>query len=169
MLTKRVEPILIILTLSVGSTVALAESVDIQSHSSPIPSQSQFFAQRRGGDRQGAEREAEKLMEQLNLSDTQVQQLNAVRSKYHPQIQQLRQQMKTTGQAFRQMMDGTASASALRTKHQDMMNLRQTMANLRFESMLEMREILTPEQRKEFVQLMQQNRRNRGNQDEWTP
>ena len=59
------------------------------------------------------------------------------------------------------MMQGNASENDLRNKHQEIVSLRQQMGNLRFESMLEMRKVLTPEQRQQFVQLMQERRRMR--------
>ncbi|GBF81274.1 Spy/CpxP family protein refolding chaperone [Aphanothece sacrum] len=109
----------------------------------------------------------DKLMEQLNLSQTQVQQLQAIRQKYSGQMEPLQQQIRVKADELSQLMDGTASNDVIRSKHQEMLNLRQKMGNLRFESMLEMREILTRQQRREFGQLMQQRRQQmRGNQGE---
>ena len=59
-------------------------------------------------------------------------------------------------------MQGNASEDQLRSKHQEIANLRQQMGNIRFESMLEMRKILTAEQRQKLAQFLQQRRQGRG-------
>jgi Spy/CpxP family protein refolding chaperone len=59
-------------------------------------------------------------------------------------------------------MNSTASASQIRSKNQQVEELQQQLQKLRFESMLEMREVMTPEQRAKFVQLMQQRRQQKG-------
>ncbi|MEA5533956.1 Spy/CpxP family protein refolding chaperone [Crocosphaera sp. XPORK-15E] len=168
MIVKETALILLVVTLGIGGTVALADSVK-ETPSSMLIAETQVIAQR--GEREGREgRGAEKFMEQLKLSDEQLQQLNAIRQKYNPQMEQLQERIRKTGEELSQMMQGNASDTALQMKHKDMSNLRQEMGNLRFESMLQMRKVLTPEQRQQFAQLMQQRRQqggwNRGNREE---
>lgn len=59
------------------------------------------------------------------------------------------------------MIDDTAS-SEVRRQHQQVQTLRQDLSDLRFESMLKMRNVLTPDQREEFAELMQERRRDLG-------
>ena len=161
-----------LLALILGATVTSAEPISNRDFSDAA-SDSPSLAQSPGGfqNRQGRKG---KLMEQLNLSDSQRQQLDGIRQKYQQQISQLRDKMGTERQELREMLVGTASATAIREKHTQMLKLRQTIDNLRFESMLEMREILTPEQRSQFAQMMEQHRgqfrqrfRNRFNDEEF--
>ena len=99
-----------------------------------------------------------KLMEEINLSEDQKNQLAAIRDQYKEQIQSLRQQMRSERQKLRDLMAGTASMAEIRVQHQQVAKIGQSLHNLRFESMLEMRQVLTPEQRSQFAQLMKQHR-----------
>jgi Spy/CpxP family protein refolding chaperone len=56
------------------------------------------------------------------------------------------------------MMSGTASEDSIRAKHTEIVQLRQQLENLGFESMLESRAVLTPDQRQQFAQLMEKQR-----------
>ena len=94
----------------------------------------------------------------MNLTDDQKNKLAAIRDEYQEQIRSLRQKMRSERQTLRNLMAGTSSETEIRNQHQQVSKLGQSLYNLRFESMLEMREILTPEQRSQFVQLMKQHR-----------
>lgn len=168
MIGKETALILTILTLTIGGTVALADAGQ-EEPSSIMISETEIVAQRGIRRAERDSRRSEKFLEQLNLSDEQMQQLRAIRQKYRPQMQQLAERIRATGEDLRAMMQGDASDTALRMKHKEMANLRQQMGDLRFESMLAMRNVLTPQQRQEFAQLMQQRRQrggwNQGNED----
>jgi Spy/CpxP family protein refolding chaperone len=53
------------------------------------------------------------------------------------------------------MMVGTDAAEVIRSQQQQVVQFRQELGELRFENMLAIREILTPEQRQKFAQIMQ--------------
>jgi Spy/CpxP family protein refolding chaperone len=55
-------------------------------------------------------------------------------------------------------MAGTANASEMREKYRQIIGLRQQLEEVQFESTLAMREVLTPEQRSQLAQMMQQRR-----------
>ncbi len=99
---------------------------------------------------------SDNFMKQLNLSSQQQQQLTAIRQKYDGQMRQIGEQLRKNQEELRTMMDGTASANAISAKHDQVLGLRQQLDKLRFQSMLESREVLTPEQRKQFSQMMSQ-------------
>lgn len=146
--------VIALLALFVGGSVVLAEPLFKKNLNSD-----QFVAQtpegrmgKRGKFGQG------RVLEELNLSEQQQQQLEAIKQKYQGQFQPLRENMRTLRQELQTMMTGTASNNQIRAKHQQLAASRQQMENLRFESMLEMREVLTPEQRSKFGQLMEQYR-----------
>ena len=156
MISKEFALIITLLTLGFGGTMALANSTQ-ENPSYILVSETKILAEEEENKPRRRGR-GEQLQQILNLSDQQLQQLGAIQKKYRPQMEQLRQKMQATGQELNRMMQGNASENDLRNKHQEMLNLRQQVGNLRFESMLEMRKILTPEQRQQFVQLMQERR-----------
>ncbi|MDJ0660778.1 MAG: Spy/CpxP family protein refolding chaperone [Crocosphaera sp.] len=160
MISKKIVLIVTVLTLGMGGTVALANSIQ-ETHSSILSSETKILAQEEEKKPRRRQR-SQQFQQLLNLSDEQMQQLNAIRQKYRPQMEQLRQQMQATGQELSQMMQGNASENDLRRKHQEIVNLRQQMGNIRFSSMLEMRKILTTEQRQQLAQLLEQRRQRRG-------
>ncbi|HIK35264.1 MULTISPECIES: Spy/CpxP family protein refolding chaperone [unclassified Thermosynechococcus] len=105
-----------------------------------------------GGPRWGAN------FENLNLTPEQRQRLQAVRQQYQGQMEQTRNQLRTAREELRQMMSGDASEDQIRSKHQQVRQLENQLASLRFESMLAMRGILTPQQRQALATRMQQRR-----------
>ncbi|MFM1841810.1 MAG: hypothetical protein RLZZ490_543 [Cyanobacteriota bacterium] len=100
----------------------------------------------------------QRLMESLNLNDQQKQELNAIRQKYQSQMSPIVSQLQTRQDELRTLMSGNASDDAIRAKHNQVAELRQQLEDLRFESMLESRKVLTPDQRKQFAQLMDERR-----------
>ena len=99
-----------------------------------------------------------RLMEELNLTQEQQQQLQAIRSQYKDQISQQQDELRQASEELRSLMTSDADANQIRPKHQQVQQLRQQLEALHFESMLAMREVLTPEQRQEFAQLMERRR-----------
>jgi Spy/CpxP family protein refolding chaperone len=156
---SKIIPAAIALTL--GGSLILAKP-PASANLPGMTSQTQFLAQATGQppNRQVRQRgfAGGKLMEQLNLSEAQKQQMTDIRQKYQGQTRQLQQELRSERQKLKDMMAGTANESAIRSQHQRVTQLDQEMHNLRFESMLQMREVLTPEQRRQFAQLMQQRR-----------
>ena len=102
------------------------------------------------------------LMEELNLSQAQIQDLEEIKQKYQDQFSQQRQELKEAQQELSELMAGTASTRQIRNQYRQVSRLRQQMGDLHFESMLEMREVLTPEQRRQFAEQMQRRHGRRG-------
>lgn len=163
MISREFALIATVLTLGIGGTMALASSSN-EPYSSVLLSETKILAQEEETQsRRNRRRErTEQFQQALNLSDQQMQQLGEIRKKYRPQMQNLAQQMQAKSQELNRMMQGNASESDLRRKHQEIANLRQQMGNIRFESMLEMRKILSTEQRQRLAQILQQRRQARG-------
>ena len=119
-------------------------------------SETPWLAQRGPG---GGRGRGERWLQQLNLSPQQQQQLSAIRQKYRGQMEPLRQQLRANQNELRQLMaSDSANAASIRAKHDQIASLRQQLDQLRFESMLESREILSPEQRQQLAQLMNARR-----------
>ena len=139
-------------------------------HLGPPQLQAQQLSPREGpaaGERPnpGRPRRRGRILQQLNLTQEQTQQLWAVRSQYQPQIRDHAQKTRAAQAELRQLLGSTASESEIKAKFQQVQQLRQTQQEVRMESILAMREILTPEQRQTFAKLMEQRRsqrRNRG-------
>lgn len=140
--------VLALLMLSLGSAVAVADSNPL---SPQQVAQNQQMPRRQG-------RNKESLLQELNLSQAQMQQIQQIRAKYKNQLTQQRQGVRQARQELSTLMAGTASADQIRAKHRELVNLRRQMEETQFNSMLEMREVMTPEQRSKFAQLMQQRR-----------
>ena len=141
--------------LALNSNIASATPVLAQ-ETIVTSARSQLIAQRRRAREQGWEEG--KFLENLNLTATQKQDIEKIRQKYQPQITQKKTNLGTVQQELKTMMAGTESNSVLRAKHQEVVRLRQELENLHFESMLQMREILTTEQRAQLVQMIGQRR-----------
>lgn len=97
---------------------------------------------------------------ELNLTPDQMQQMQAIRSRYQNQISQRAQALRQAESELQQLMASNADTNQIRTKHNQVQSLRQQLAQVRFESMLEMRQVLTPEQRRQLAQRMNQRRQN---------
>ncbi|GAC1460386.1 MAG: hypothetical protein NVS2B14_04620 [Chamaesiphon sp.] len=135
-----------ILLLSLGSAVALADSTSLLSQTT---NQTQEHLHRRHKD-WGS------LMQQLNRTQAQQQELDTIRNQSKDQMSQRKQAMHQAAQELRDLMVGTATDDQIRDKYKQVQALRQQLADLRFENLLAMRKVLTPEQRQKFAQLMQQ-------------
>jgi len=98
------------------------------------------------------------VIHQLNLNVEQEEQITAIQDKYDNDIIAIQGQLDSAYQELRQMMSGTESEDVIRGKHEEITAIRQQMADLRFNTMLEIREVLTPEQREQLSYLMQYRR-----------
>lgn len=119
------------------------------------PSAEQLFAQtplpKRGGMR---------WLRDLNLSPDQMQRIEAIRSRDRDQLRSDRERVRQLQQELRDLMAGNASDDQIRAKYQQVKELRTKLADAQFNSMLEMRNVLTPEQRRTFAERMDRQRRN---------
>lgn len=99
-----------------------------------------------------------KLTEQLDLSPEQSEQIEAIREQSQTDSQALVDRLQTNRQEMQSLLTSDADPEQLRANHQDGQNLRQQLSDIRLETMLEIREVLTPEQRTEMAELMAQRR-----------
>ena len=98
---------------------------------------------------------ASNLFQQLNLSHQQKQKIKQIRQQYQAQIIQLRENLQVAQQQLAVMMAGTDSVAVIRAKHEEIAQFREQLAALHFESMLATREILTPQQRQKFAEIIE--------------
>jgi Spy/CpxP family protein refolding chaperone len=99
---------------------------------------------KRKGRRRGA------MLQQLNLTPEQLQQLSAVRNHYQPLIRERAQAVRTAQRQLRQLLASAAPEPEVTAQYQQVQQLRQNLHQERFKSVLAMRQILTLEQRQAF-------------------
>ncbi len=155
-----------LVAISISGSGAIAQPSSQNDNSVTILAQNTNTGQRRI--RSNKLNNQGQFIEALDLNDSQKQQLAQIRQKYQGQMEPVREQLMATRQELKSLLSGTASTNEIRNKHQQIITLQQKMGQMRFDSMLEMREVLTPEQRAKFAQLMEQRQgrfRDRLNQD----
>jgi Spy/CpxP family protein refolding chaperone len=135
-----------VLLLALGSAIALLKP------NSPFPASA---LQNLGAQKDGGQGEF-RLMEQLNLNPDQKQKLTTIYSQYKDRIVQHKQAVRQATKELRELMVSNASADEVRAKYQQVTVMRQQLEATSFESMLAMRDVLTPNQRSQFAQLMEQ-------------
>lgn len=155
---RRISAIAVLM-LTLGGTAA-ASAV-------PNALEPDAIAQNQPGNRPGGKEGG--MFEKLNLSADQKQKMQAIRDRYKDQISQRMQAVRQARQELQVMMAGTGNVSQMREKHRQIMGLRQQLEEVQFESMLGMREVLTPEQRGQLAQLMQQRRETAKNRRQNNP
>lgn len=147
------------LMLMAGGGFALA-----QSNRSPQPSAQ--LQQGAPGDTERPERGQRGMgmrgLEELNLTTEQSSRIQAIQQQSRTAGEGLHQQLQQAHEEMRSLMSGNASATQLRQKHQQLQTLKQQLDDQRFETMLEIREVLTAEQRAQMAELKQQRGRQRG-------
>lgn len=101
-----------------------------------------------------------RFLDELNLSDRQKNDIKAIHDEYKVDMTSLREELRTQQQQLRDMMIGDSSRREIEIKHDNVASLHSEMSYLRFQSMLDMREVLTPVQRRKLAQLMDEYRDN---------
>ncbi|MGA7932025.1 MAG: Spy/CpxP family protein refolding chaperone [Kovacikia sp.] len=99
----------------------------------------------------------QKMYQQLNLSADQQAQIESIKEQAKTSNQGLRQQLKTAREQLKTLLaSNDASDSALRQAHQQLQPLTQQMSDQRFDTMLKIRNVLTPAQRTKLAELRKQ-------------
>lgn len=158
---KFILPLVTLATVSLSGNVMASETFTQDSLSFETAKPTYLAQMRQRGKRGGERGERGEFMEKLNLTTEQRQQIQSIRTKYQPQMESIRQEMRTERETLRQMMTNNSSSDNLRSQHNKIASLNQRIGDLRFQSMLEMREVLTPAQRQQWNQMMEDKKANR--------
>ena len=94
----------------------------------------------------------------LDLEPAQMQKIQAIRRQSRGQIDRQRQEIQQTQQELRSLMASDASTGQIREKYLQVKRVREKLADTQFNSLLEMRQVLTPDQRQKFAERMQRRR-----------
>lgn len=89
-------------------------------------------------------------LQELNLTDEQKTQMKALHDKHRSTMESQKSSMKSAHEAFKSAIESNASDDDLRQKFKTLHDLKSKMAELRFNQMLEIRSILTDEQKAKF-------------------
>ena len=103
-----------------------------------------------------------RLLEQLDLTPEQSQQIETIKQQSKADTESLRQELQQAHEQMRSLMVADTNSNELRQQHQQLQTLHQQLGTQRFETMLQVREVLTPEQRSQMAELMGQHRGRRG-------
>ena len=95
------------------------------------------------------------VLHQLNLSSIQKDRIKRIHHQYKQQIIRKKSNLSILEQQLSDLMVGTESVELIRAKNRQLVDLRQEIGQLRFESMLATREILTPQQRQKFREIIE--------------
>jgi len=114
------------------------------------------------GHKRGRHGGMKKLLAKLDLTPEQSQKIEEIHEQAHSDNEALYQEMQTNREEMRSLFTSDASTAELRQQHQELQGLRQQIGTSRFETKLQVREILTPEQRTKMAELMEQHRGKRG-------
>jgi len=136
--------------------VAFGGAIALTVPSSFLPQPSLSFGQNNRRDPRPDEGMA--WLQELDLSSDQVQRIQTVRRRYQPQMMEYRETMQQARQEFEVVMASEASSDEVRQKHRQYRALKTKLDEVRFESLLEIREVLTPAQRVKLAEKMQSRR-----------
>lgn len=105
-----------------------------------------------------------KMMKELNLTADQQQKVKKIKSEFKGKIKPLKTKMKAMHAKVEKLfVDGTDEA--LRTEHKNVVEFKPQIHAVKFEKMMAIRALLTPEQRKKFFE-MKHKKHKRGMEDE---
>lgn len=99
------------------------------------------------------------MFKELNLTTDQQAKIKAIREQEKSASTEQRKQMKAAFEQMRSLSAGNATEAQLRAQHQQVRQLRQQAEERRFEIMLKIRAVLTPEQRTKMSELKQNRHR----------
>lgn len=103
------------------------------------------------GKKDGHHQKGEQLRKELGLSEEQLVKIKEIRRERKSSIQEKRQAAKIANQAFRAALaNSQSSKDEIAEKYRAMSQARQAIRDARFETMLEVRNVLNEQQRTKF-------------------
>ena len=152
----RIPAIIAAITILLGTNPALAQN-NLRENTTMEWSHKNKHGDKRG--MKGMRGGIDKLVQQLDLTSEQSEQIEAIEEQSETENQALFEQLQTNRQEMQSLLASDADPEQLRANHQAGQNLRQELDTNRFETLLEIREVLTPEQRTQMAQMQQRRGR----------
>lgn len=103
-----------------------------------------------------------RIIKQLDLTDEQKLELKKIKQQDKAESKALAEKLKASRKATKEALNENSSEETLRAKHKEHQKLRNQMDDLRFEKMMSIQKILTPEQKKKFHELMKEKKGRKG-------
>ena len=148
----RIPAIIAAITiLPLGANAAMAQNIGENTTM-------EWSQQNKHADRCGMRGGIDRLVQQLDLTSEQSEQIEAIKEQSETENQALFEQLQTNRQEMQSLLTSDAAREQLQANHQEGQNLRQELGDNRFETMLEIREVLTSEQRAQMMELMTRRR-----------
>ena len=88
----------------------------------------------------------------------QTDKIMAIRNQNQQEIRRSLQELLNAQEEFNTMISGSETENQLRQKHDQVLRLRKKLAELRFNNILKIREVLTSKQLQQWYKLMEQRR-----------
>jgi periplasmic protein CpxP/Spy len=104
--------------------------------------------------RRGRSPKMGQLFQALNLTTEQTQKLKSIHQEYKNPIREQQRNLREARQAMQQMIGSNTPAATVLSKFQEVQQMQQSLTQLRFKSLLAMREVLTTIQRQQLAQQM---------------
>ena len=153
-LTLRRVGAIVALLIALGGAIALRESHQADANTEP----SLLMADPSAQDAPFPQKRGMGWLRDLDLEPAQMQKIQAIRRQSRGQIDRQRQEIQQTQQELRSLMASDASTGQIREKYLQVKRVREKLADTQFNSLLEMRQVLTPDQRQKFAERMQRRR-----------
>lgn len=147
----RRSTIIAVLLAAVGGAVVMRVTTQVNANPfRPTELTEQFFAQKDPMQRPGMG-----WLQELNLSNDQMQRIQTIRQQYRDRIRADREAARQAQQELRRLMASNLPSDRVRDQYRQTQAAREKAAATQFESMLAMREVLTVEQRQKLAEHMQ--------------
>ncbi len=151
LLTRRRVGAIVALLIVLGGAIALRGSYQAEATlepslvaTDPVAQESSLPSKRGLG-----------WLRDLNLKPDQMRKIQAIRRQSRDQINRQRQEIQQSQQDLRSLLASDASADQVREKYRQVQRGRDQLADAQFNSLLEMRQVLNPTQRRTFADRMQ--------------
>lgn len=95
-------------------------------------------------------------LQQLDLTPEQLRQIQAIYRRYQEQLSSSRRETLLARRTLGDLLIQNASSEDIRQQYQRFQDLERQVTDLRFEILLEVRSILTPDQRQRMAELLRQ-------------
>jgi len=95
-------------------------------------------------------------LQSLDLSDQQMARIREIYQQSRGETSSLRQQLREERERMYSLLTSDVGSDQILQIHQQVQSLQQELENQRFEAMLEVREVLTPEQRVQVAESIRQ-------------
>ncbi len=95
-------------------------------------------------------------LRQLNLSDDQLRQLQQIRHRRQAELLDRRLELRAARRRLQELLVGDAPDAEVTDQFRRVQQLTQEVNARRFEAVLEMRQVLTPDQRQQLLQILEE-------------